>query len=338
MKRLMIYVLSALMLLAIAAPAAATEPEAAPAKVLLDHVGAVAKTFSKGDAVTVVGEQEDCYVLEDGLLVEKWLVRPEGEASPKERTVYAKKGAAVYAGVYCEGEPLLTLGKNQSLTLLDRFSRVMYVRAEDNGAEVLGYLLVDDTFDSKSNGGGSGNGGGSSDGNDGGDISLTGAVRSRSMGVSRLGLVTRKGVETQPYTGAATIVADGVEAYYSFLSRGDEVLVTEAGEETCTISLADGNTAAIPAALLAFEDAAYETWTGYATSNAPFYGNWRISITEPRKLKTNTELSILSSFADGAYYIAQLEGQVGLIPAAKVSQKKIQSSGGSSPEWTDPVL
>ena len=111
MKRTTAILLSALMLLALAAcgqqpaasaPEATPEPAQAPtpvptptptpeptpipteaAAVLLDRVGAVARLYDLGEKVKVVGADEAYYTLSDGLLVERWLIRLDTEEAPQ---------------------------------------------------------------------------------------------------------------------------------------------------------------------------------------------------------------------------------------------------------------
>ena len=369
MKQVTALLLALLMLLALSAcgqsgtPAPEAEPTVAPtsaptpeptpeptpvttaAAVLLDRVGAVAKTFKLGEKVEVTGERDGCYVLSDGLLVEKWLVRPEGEAAPAERRAYAAKNAAVYDNPYCEGEPLLTLGYAQSFTVLDEFGLVLRVKVEDKTAgELTGYMPTADSMKSVSYYEGGGGGGGGPQ--DGGEISLTRAPGGASYGY--LTLAAKTITDAPDFTGPALVLADGVEAYYSVFDRGDEVRVLEKGDAQCTLLLEDGNTAAIPTALLSFEgDEAYESWTAYAKNGALFYPSWRVRVVESEKLKMNAVLTILGVFGENAeYYIAELEaGEVGLVTVDKASETENHFSydgggggGGGGPEWSDPVL
>ena len=323
-------------------------PETTAAAVLLDRVGAVAKTFKLGDKVEITGEQDDCYVLSDALLVEKWLIRPEGEEAPAERKAYAKKNAALYDNPYCEGEPLMELSYAQMFTVLDELGMVLRVKAEDKTAgEIMGYMLAAESMRSlyTDEGGGGGGGGGS---RDGGEISLTRAPGGAGFGYVLLSAETPAD-KTDEVTGPALILADGVEAYYGFFDRGDEVRVLEKGDEQCKVLLEDGNTATVPAALLFFEgDEVYESWTGYAKNQTPFYPGWRVRVVEPETLKMNTVLIILGVFgANDEYYIAELEdGAVGLVPVDKASETENYfyydggsgGGGGGGPEWSDPVL
>ena len=363
MKRLFVLLLSLLLLLGLSAcgqaeaPAPTPTPEptpeptpvTTPATVLLDGVGAVAKRFRLAESVEIEGETEDCYVLSGGLLIEKWLVRPDGEADPAERRTYAANKSALYASVYCEGEPLMTFTGNPSVTVLDEFGAVLRVRAGGESGELVGYMPAADTLRSLGyydGGGGGGGGGGSSDG---GEISLTRAGR----GGARFGYALLSAEYTLvdgavPATsGSAHVLGEGAEGCVCFFRRGDTVRVLEKGEATCTVLLDDGATAELPAAVLAFEGGeAYEPWTGYAKSSAPFYHGWRPRVLEPRKLSLNTELTVVGVFGeDGACYIVELEGEAGLVPAAQVSETEIYytyyddgGGGGGGAEWSDPVL
>jgi len=63
------------------------------ASVILDNVGAVSGVFDLGDRVEVEDEQDGFYVLKDGTLVEKWLVRLDTEEAPSGTTARAIQDA-----------------------------------------------------------------------------------------------------------------------------------------------------------------------------------------------------------------------------------------------------
>lgn len=125
----------------------------------------------------------------------------------------------------------------------------------------------------------------------------------------------------------------------------------EKGPERCTLLFDGGATAAVPTALLVFEEAAYAPWTGYARYKAPFHTHWRTFAYAPRLLPMNTELQIVGVFGeDEAFYLVELDGEIGLVPADMVSESKLAVSsyggvdggggggGGGGAEWSDPVL
>ena len=160
-------------------PTPSPPPPTIPATVLLNRVGAVVKTYDLGEAVEITGEEDAFYRLSDGCLVEKWLVRPDGEDAPEERSAYTKDETALYDNPYCEGEPLLTLKYNRELTVLDEFGPVLRVKveeevpapeasedseepAEPETVEIVGYLPSDETrkYNASFGWGGGGGGGG----------------------------------------------------------------------------------------------------------------------------------------------------------------------------------
>ena len=404
MKRLLSILLSVLLLTAmpICGTAAAADTAADPARildaaVLLDRVGAVVKTFDLGEQVSVDKEKDDFYVLKDGTLVEKWLVRLDSEKAPAERTVYikARGETPLYDNPYLEGKPLREFPINTALTVLDEFGQLMLVAvSEDSPAEkaqdkaaaepLVGYLLASNTKATlyeyngwgsgggSSGGGSSGGGGGAPVGVDGGDISLT-AFHSFSQRASDSGL--QPGLRTSPQlvllasseadtAGPAeaeaekdtvvdakgTILAQGAEGYACVFQRGDEVKVTEKGEEISTLLLDDDTKATVPTKLLFFKgDKPVEPWKGYAKANAPFYRSWRTWLETPARLTINTELQVLGNLDDFCI-VQKADGLVGLVPANMISKTMIalydfgggggSSGGGSSGgvEWTDPQL
>ena len=76
-----------------------SEPASEPGIILVDHVSAVLTQLSRGDTVEILGEQENCYIVDSekgqGLL-EKRLVRTSGEANYETWTGYAKYGALLH--------------------------------------------------------------------------------------------------------------------------------------------------------------------------------------------------------------------------------------------------
>lgn len=192
------------------------------------------------------------------------------------------------------------------------------------------------------------NGGSRFGGADGGEISLT---RARGGTGRRAFALLAATVSAAVEDASATVLAQGAEAYLCILSRGDTVRVLEKGLERCSLLFDGGATAAVPTALLVFEEAAYAPWTGYARYKAPFHTHWRTLAYAPRLLSMNTELQIVGVFGeDEAFYLVELDGEIGLVPADMVSESKLAVSsyggvdggggggGGGGAEWSDPVL
>ena len=145
MKRMLSVVLAAFLMLTLnAVQALAEEPEVSPnpdlpreAAVILDNVGAVCKVYDLGERVEVEKEQDGFYVLKDGTLVEKWLVRLNTEEAPAERTAYIKNSGEtpIYDNPYCEGRPLRMLKLNQAVTVQDEFGKILRVMIEEEAAD-----------------------------------------------------------------------------------------------------------------------------------------------------------------------------------------------------------
>lgn len=88
MKKILLLLLPVWMLLSLPVQAFAAKSEF-DAAVLLNDVGAVIRVYELGDKVTVESQQGDYYVLSDGTLVEKWLLRLDTEELPEGTTVRA---------------------------------------------------------------------------------------------------------------------------------------------------------------------------------------------------------------------------------------------------------
>ena len=139
MKKISAVIISVLLLSFSAASAQAEEPKTMPveAAAVLDNVGAVIGTFDLGDQVQVKSEQDTYYVLSDGIIVEKRLVRLDSEKAPAERTAYIRNSGEtpLYDNPYCEGEALRMLKYNQKLTVQDEFGAMLRVMIEEEVKE-----------------------------------------------------------------------------------------------------------------------------------------------------------------------------------------------------------
>lgn len=333
-----------------------TEPDSISGTVIVNKAGAIIAMLSRGKQVEILDEQEEWFVVNTSAgpgLMEKRLVRKDGQEQPAPWTGYAKWNAVLYDGYHMEGEGT-KLKTNTKFEVLEDLGGCYLVQTEDG----LGYILTDsvsqyparsggsggDSGGSSSGGSSGGSGGsGSSGGQDGGDISLT-AFHPDDFKVV---LLSSKVM--------ATVLADDAEVYAIYLNRGDIVKVTEYDEKTSTIYL-DGIYAQLPRIFVRLEgDVPYEVWTGYTRWNAEAYDNPYLLGEPTLLLKTNTEVKILEDL--GYCYVAEIGDYIFFLRPEQVSKWKATSgsgnnsdgggnSGGSSDggsssgggEWTPPAL
>ena len=318
-------------------PTPEPEPETVPGQVIANGIGTVYCRLDRGAQLVIIDELENFNLVDMGGLIgliEKQFLRPDDEAAPEERTVYARETVSIYPTVYMEDEPVAQAGFNEALTVLDEFGDIMLVGKDG----LCGFILSSFVGDSPIyySGGGSGgsgdSGGGSSGGADGGDIQL-GFAAGQSGGFIRL-------ASSRP----AHVLGNGVELYLTVLSRGDTVKVLSREDGMCKLYI-DGLVAQVPDwAIQMPEDEPYVEWDGYAAKGMPLYADYRMRV-PARDVVLNTQLHVLQDFGD--LLLVSLEEELYYVPADCVSQNYIQynynpgggSSGGSSGgEWTDPVL
>lgn len=324
----------------------ATEPNSEAGIVLVDHVPAVLTQLSRGDIVTILGEQDDCYIVDSAKgqgLLEKRLVRTADQSAYESWTGYAKYGTLLHRNYHLtdDGGVVTT---NTKVQVLEDLTWCYLVQVEDTR----GYVLTDQISkqpiksSSPNNDTGGGNGGGSSGGGtpggqDGGDISLTdffpNTVRAVLLSNQR----------------TATVLVDDAELCLKYFERNDSVNVTQHTTDTCIIYL-DGFYAFVPRIFVRMEqDEPYESWTGYAKWNAEVYDDYHLYGEPVKNLKTNTEVTVLDDL--GYCYLVEAEGEFGMMRPETVSKWKQTSgnssngsggsSGGSSSggeEWTPPKM
>lgn len=324
----------------------ATEPNSEAGIVLVDHVPAVLTQLSRGDIVTILGEQDDCYIVDSAKgqgLLEKRLVRTADQSAYESWTGYAKYGTLLHSNYHLtdDGGVVTT---NTKVQVLEDLTWCYLVQVEDT----CGYVLTDQISkqpiksSSPNNDTGGGNGGGSSGGGtpggqDGGDISLT-AFSSGSVSPVLL---------SNHATG--TVIADGAELCVGYYNRNDTVKVTQYTEDTCAI-YCDGVYAFVPRMFVRLEkDPVYETWTGYARWNAGVYQDYHLYGDPVKTLQTNAEVTVIGDL--GYCYLIETEGEFGMMRPDEVSRWKYTSGSGSSDGdggssggsssgdgWTPPML
>lgn len=307
-------------------------PETISGTVQADKTAVVLTTVNRGDEVDIAGEYDEEYFvvkLETGYgLIEKRLVRLEGEESYESWEGYAKYGALLYPTYYLrasEGEPL---NLNTRILVLEDLGEILVVQME----ETVGYMPKDmvspNYIQPYSGGGGS---------QDGGDISLgfRGGVTVLSTFVPQEGEVS----------GKATVLADGAEILLGWFDRNEEVrIVTEAGfaeekEGFRTVYL-EGLYGYIRQVFLLEEgQEPYAEWTGYAVNSPKLYDNFNLS-GEGVSLSNNAELQILADLGD--CYLVTSGETTGYMAKDTVSEVPVVysgwSGGGGGGEWTPPAM
>lgn len=325
---------------------APTEPDWELGVARAGYGEAVYTTYAKGDAVTVIGQWKDYYVVkgeEVDLLIEKRFVRLNSEEAFESWTGYAKYGNEVFDNVYFEGETIAKLWQNKKVTVLEAGEGWLYIEW-DGGS---GYVDVEKISRWPISSGNSDDGGSS-----GGSYSSGGSGNSSSGGDINLDLVAYYGPENSAMDDTGVVLADNVKGIISITIRGDEVKVISIGEDECEIYL-DGYTAVVPRWLLHMEgDAEYENWTGYARWATVVYEEYQMR-NEKQKLNTNTQVLVLDELP--GCYVVEVEGEIGYAKLDKVSKYRIQSSSGSSDDgsgggnssgsggsgggiWTSPIV
>ena len=300
----------------------------------VDSLPAVLQLLSRGDMVDVVDNYDaKHYVirLEQGYgIVEKGFVRMASEPAFETFTAYSRYNAGFYDNFRLSGEPVESLKTNTTLEILDELD-ICYVAVLDGKT---GYIAKDMVSKNKITGGtGNGTGNGNSSA-DGGDISLS------VPGIVPLfSFVPQEG----DATGQAMVLADGTEVVLGWFDKTDSIpVVAEEGfaepmDGWHTVYL-DGLYAYVRMELTYGEnEAAYESWDGYAKYKAGIYDSYWLQGEPMETLKTNTVVHVLEEL--DTCYVVEVEGVYGYMSKDMVSKNKITGGTGStSSEWTPPAM
>lgn len=317
-------------------PTPSPEPEWEPGTVRAKY-GLFAKHFNRGDAVKIVGQWEDYYVVSDGdkeLLVEERLIILSSKIFESYQG-YAKSRSPVYPNAYLTGEPLKELSTNTKLQVLSGKGDWLYVEWEEGS----GYMSSDSVSNTPiQHYYGGGGGGGGNYGADGGDIQLS----AKTGGAKLVKLSDYIGPKYVPMEAEGVIGSDETEAYYIVFKRGDEVKVTAVGEDNCQLLLGE-TLKEVPRWILRVQgEAPYESWEGFSQHHAPVYKD-RGMLKELFELSRNDAVLVLDALDD--CYIVEVEGQLGYMPLDQVKEEKIivydyggGGGGGGGNEWTPPAL
>ena len=137
-----------------------------------------------------------------------------------------------------------------------------------------------------------------------------------------------------PKLEAGTIQGEHIPAILCQLKKGDLVEVTGYAEDGSAIVAIGDAAGTVEKELLRFAgDGSYESWTAYARYNTALYGSYKMTGAAEKKLKTNTELTILDELE--SCYLVRAGEDTGYIAKKQASKWRITSKpksdgGGSS--------
>ena len=320
-------------------------PETVPGTVKADKAAVMLTQVNRGDVLDVAGQyDDDHYVvkLDAGYgLIEKRLVRLEGEAPFQSWSGYAAYGAKLYPDYLLKGDVLEELYLNRKVTVLEDLGDVLLVQSGDTlgyipDSQVSTYEIPEPPKDS-----------GSNVGQDGGDISL--GFRG---GITLLATVAPQEGEV---TGTATVLADGVPILLGWFDRNEEAaLITQEGyaepKEGCYSVYLKGICGYVEKNLIAREgEEVYTPWDAYAVYGAKLYGGYDLRGDPILAPQINTRIRVLQDL--GSCYLVAVDGREGYMAKEFVSDHFTDISGGTTgtdnggstgntgeEEWSPPVL
>ncbi len=317
---------------------APTEPEWVTGIVRADGVGILHTVFQKEDAVTVLGQWENYYIVEGqeaDLLVSMDLLRLDEEQAPKASAGYAKSKTKVYATAYLTGESLKTLKLNTKVQVLDTKGDWAYIQWGDS----TGYVAKSQISAKKIATGGGGGGGGTQDGT---DVDIGGLSNSQAPagGVLLLGSYSGPVYEQYAQAKPGKILSPETQGYLNTPGRDEEVKVTQVTEDTCTLWTGEAYGTVPRWAVRLQDDADYETWSAYAKKSKA-YGEYTLD-TQVKSFKKNERVDVVDCIEEMELYVLRVDDAYAYIATDKLSKKKIATGGGggggSDSGWTPPVL
>jgi len=325
-------------------PTATPEPAWEPGYIRAGNLFVLWTTLQRGDEVTVLGQWEDYYIIEGeeaNLLIEKRFLRPEGEEAPAEADGWARENTLVYPTGYLRGESIATLALNTEVRVID--TKAGWALIEWDGGS--GYVDVENLSDQRivyRPAGGGGGGGGPMDGTDVnmGDLSV---VVNGENGVAKLGAYV--GPEYEAFeTCPGVILSKDTEAYLCIFLRGDEVKVTEVGEEECEIWVKDFF-ARIPRWAVRLEgDEEYTVWSAYAANKAVAYTEYQLRH-ELKTFNMNDRVDVVDELVEVELYVIEIDGEFGYMKLDDLSETAYAAyygggggGGGGTPDWSIDVM
>ena len=312
-------------------------PETVAGMALADRSYVVLKMLERGETVDIVGEyDEEFYIVQtqEGYgLMEKRLVRPEGEAEYETWTGYATYNALVYDNYHLLPGNEQKLNLNTQVQLLDSLGDCLVVQLEDS----VGYMLESQVsrYYIQSAPAGGGNTGGA----DGGDISLGyyGGFYGLSSFIPQEGEVTCAG----------TVLASDAEVILGWFDREDAMaIVTQEGyaeaKEGWVIVYNDGKCGYVRENLVLQDgQEAYAQWDGFAQYQAAVYDNYYLRGEPTSKLTANANVKVLCDL--GNCYMISVDDAIGYAAKDQISATYIVYGGGgggesSGGDWTPPAM
>ena len=290
------------------APMVEAEPELVYATAQINGIPAILAERSRGDKVDVVGafdEKHYAVKLETGYgLVEKNLVRMEGEPVFESWTGYAYRDAAVYDNYRLAGEPAKRLEANAEVKVLEDLGGCCLVEYDGGSGymreESLASHAVSEDRSTPSAGG-----------EDGGEI---------SMGISgKLNLLSVVTPQYGDVSAKAEVLADKTQIVLGYFDRGDRIPVVKGSEaeNMLTISL-DGLTAKIEGTYVLMEgESAPEIRLGKTTDIVSLYADRWMQNSPIDRLNSGTQLKILCEL-EGCCLV-EAAGTVGYLKTAGVA-------------------
>lgn len=357
-------------------PTPTPEPAWEPGYCRLGNWGLLWRTFERGDEVTVLGRWDDYYIIEGeeaDLLVDMRFLRPEGEEAPGTANGWAHSNTSVYRSGYLFGTPIDRLPMNTEVRIVDTKANWMYIEwAGGSGYVDAGqisdrYIVVQTPGGSGGGdyaGGGYVGGGDYSGGspNDGTDVSIGNLAQRdpRAPAVSRLGVWC--GPEYESFAPCKGVILSAeTEAYLCFLRRGDELKVTEVGEDECSILINGLITPIARWAVHLETDAEYEPWRAYTASGAVAYNEYqRTSVLT--SFGFNDRVWVVDELQELGLCVVEIKGVFGYMRLEDLSRSErvvyaggggsgytgggstapsvpsAPSGGGGSGDWTPPNL
>lgn len=312
-------------------------PDTLGATALADRTHVVLTTVDREAEVEIVAEfAEEFYVLKlaEGYgLMEKRLVRLDGEAAYEGWTGYTTYQARVYTNYHLLPGDEQTFGTNTQLPVLDDLDGILVVQLEDG----IGYMRAKEL--SRSYIQPAPSGGGNSGGADGGDIVLG--------GVSGIFDLSSFAPQEGDVTGKGTVLANGAEIILGWFDRGDAVaIIDEEGfleeKEGWYGIYQEGLYGYVRQNLLRkYTGEAYTQWEGFAKYQAQLFDNYYLNGEPVSKLSSNAKIQILEDL--GHCYLATSGEHTGYIAKDMVSETFINyssggNSGSSGGDWTPPAL
>ena len=292
--------------------------------------------FNRGDNVTITGEDDDYYYINDNhliLSIDKDYIRSDKDEPFKEYEGYTRSGSKLYSDLDLS-EKIKTFSLNDKVKVIDKFKKILII---DNDGQIA-YMSQDQVSEKKivvyvappveetpvytpkkkksssgggggSSGGGGGGGGGSSS-SDGEDIHL--AYHDTQSNIVLL-------AEKDAYEGM--ILVDNTSANITSYKRDDVVYITGEKDDLYEI-LIEGRSAFVPKKFVIKDgEEEYETWDAYTRGGASAYSeyNQEKSI---KTFKTNDKVKVIDEI-DNICIIQLEDGQIGYMSKSKLSKDKI---------------